>query len=120
MSFWFEEAVYIPVDDITIPDNASQLDQELVGKLAESIERVGLLNPIVIGCDRVLLNGRHRLEAYRKLGRHVIAAVAVGSSVEAQRHFEQCRIEEKLFKKYPTQEELDSLASHHRNMLKSA
>lgn len=53
--------------------------------LVASIEEVGLLQPIVVTDGLRLVAGRHRLEAYRKLGRSVIPArVVTLSEIDAQ------------------------------------
>jgi hypothetical protein len=45
--------------------------------LSESIKLIGLLNPITITEDKVLISGRHRLEAHRILGVEKIEARVV-------------------------------------------
>jgi len=44
------------------------LDEQKVAELAESINEIGLLHPIVITSDNRLISGYHRLEACKKLG----------------------------------------------------
>ena len=48
-----------------------------VDPLVESIREVGLLNPIAVTADRVLVSGLHRLEAFRKLGRLTIPTIVL-------------------------------------------
>jgi len=67
----------IRIDEVVVNDRLRPLDMVKVAELAESIESVGLLNPISITPDRVLLAGRHRLEAMRLLGKRVIEARVV-------------------------------------------
>jgi N6-adenosine-specific RNA methylase IME4 len=70
-----------PVTDITvIPDRMRRLRPDVVDELAESIAAQGLLHPITLrkrASDgaHVLVAGRHRLEAVRKLGYQTVAAV---------------------------------------------
>ena len=71
----------VPVADITvIPDRMRRLRPDVVDELAESIAAQGLLHPITLrkrASDgaHVLVAGRHRLEAVRKLGHQTVAAV---------------------------------------------
>lgn len=67
----------IRIDDVVVNDRLRALDMEKVAEIAESIASVGLLNPITVTPERVLLAGRHRLEAMRLLGRRVIEARVV-------------------------------------------
>lgn len=48
-----------------------------VGSLARSIEDVGLLQPIVVTPDGVLIAGKRRLEAFKLLGRDDVPATIV-------------------------------------------
>lgn len=79
----------IPVDDVFIVGERRDADAAAVGTLAESIKRLGLQTPITVRVDEnipdpetgeimgayALIAGRHRLEAYRKLGFDRIPAV---------------------------------------------
>lgn len=79
----------IPVDDVFIVGERRDADAAAVGTLAESIKRLGLQTPITVRVDDnipdpetgeimgayALIAGRHRLEAYRKLGFDRIPAV---------------------------------------------
>lgn len=58
----------IEIGSIIVHSGRRELSQESVEKLALSIERIGLLNPITISSNRVLIAGWHRLEAVRQLG----------------------------------------------------
>ena len=64
----------IPVADITIPARKRPLNPAKVEQLVESIQEIGLLNPITLTPDYVLISGLHRLEAVRQLGHRAIAA----------------------------------------------
>ena len=71
----------VPVADITvIPDRMRRFRPDVVDGLAKSIAARGLLHPITLrkGASDgayVLVAGRHRLEAVRKLGHQTVAAV---------------------------------------------
>lgn len=59
----------VKISSITIGDNRRSVDYDKVQMLADSIKEVGLLSPVVISQDNVLVAGRHRLEAFKLLGR---------------------------------------------------
>ena len=64
----------MPIDDITVGDRKRPLQDEKVQELAESMDRLGLLNPITLSPTGVLLAGWHRLQAARLLGWEAIEA----------------------------------------------
>lgn len=66
----------ISVDDISIGDRVRS-DMGDIEALAESMERVGLLHPIVVREDLVLVAGHRRLEAARLLGWSSVACHVV-------------------------------------------
>jgi len=65
----------IPISSITV-DRASRQRRELVGipELAESIGRLGLMHPIVVTRNNLLIAGERRLEAHKLLGLPTILA----------------------------------------------
>jgi len=75
------ESVEIPLEQIYVPaKRRSELQQERVDALAESIMAEGLQRPIAVrqGNGRyVLQEGLHRLEACRALGEKTIACMIV-------------------------------------------
>ena len=58
----------IPIFQITVNDGRREADPEAVQKLAESISKVGLINPITVDQGYTLIAGLHRLEAAKMLG----------------------------------------------------
>jgi ParB family chromosome partitioning protein len=62
----------IKISDIQIGDNRRRVNMEKVAQLADSIKEVGLLSPVLISQDKVLVAGNHRLEAFKLLGRESI------------------------------------------------
>ena len=59
----------IKITDIVIPEGRRTIDRDKVAALAESIKIIGgLIHPIIIGKDRSLIAGAHRIEAYKILG----------------------------------------------------
>jgi ParB/RepB/Spo0J family partition protein len=78
----------IAIDDIIIPNGRREIDPAVVKRLADSIENVGLRHPITVrrrGEQYILVAGRHRIEACRKLGReHVPACIVSMTNAEAR------------------------------------
>ncbi|WP_353928760.1 MT-A70 family methyltransferase [Desulfofundulus kuznetsovii] len=64
------------IADIIIPATRKRtLNQNAVEELASSIKEIGLLNPITVTPDNVLISGLHRLEACKLLGWHEIDCI---------------------------------------------
>ncbi len=57
----------IQILQIKVSDNRLGADREAVQKLADSISKVGLLNPITVDQEYTLIAGLHRLEAVKLL-----------------------------------------------------
>ena len=62
-----EEPVLLKLDEIEVGERVRRDMGDLEG-LAESIERVGLLHPVVVKSDGTLVVGHRRIEAARLLG----------------------------------------------------
>jgi phage N-6-adenine-methyltransferase len=62
----------VKISDIIITNRKRTLKTEYVKQLAESINEIGLLNPITLSSDYKLLSGLHRLEAIKLLGMDTI------------------------------------------------
>lgn len=58
----------IRVDEIQVREGRRELDGDHVRELADSIRELGLLNPVTVDKENVLIAGLHRLEAVRLLG----------------------------------------------------
>lgn len=58
----------VPIGKIQIKEGRRSLDACHVKELADSIRELGLLNPLTIDRDYVLIAGLHRLEAVKALG----------------------------------------------------
>lgn len=88
--------VLVPIADVKIGKRARQ-DPGSLDDLRASIERVGLLHPIVLAPDRTLLCGERRLLVFKALGRDSIAATIasnlndVRSALEAEGWENSCR-----------------------------
>ena len=58
----------IPIYQINVNAGRREADQDAVQKLADSISKVGLLNPITVDQEYTLIAGLHRLEAAKQIG----------------------------------------------------
>lgn len=83
--------IMIMIDDIIVNDGRRELNSVSVKRLAQSIEQVGLRHPITVkrkGEKYLLIAGRHRLEACKKIGREHIAASIVSMNNDEARLWE--------------------------------
>jgi N6-adenosine-specific RNA methylase IME4 len=77
--------VKIPLSEITIPRHRLRsLDPAAVQSLAESINEIGLINPITLTKERVIVAGVHRFRACKSLGWTEIPATILGVEGFAQ------------------------------------
>lgn len=70
----------VTISDIDILDGRRDVNSASVKKLADSIEKIGLRHPITVrekGDRYILVAGRHRIEAFKRLGREHIPATIV-------------------------------------------
>lgn len=58
----------VPISDIKVAAGRREVKAEDVQDLAKSISQVGLLNPITVTPDHILIAGNHRMEAAKLLG----------------------------------------------------
>lgn len=56
------------ISTITVKQGRRAIDSAKVRELANSMNEIGLINPITVTPDKVLITGAHRLEAARLLG----------------------------------------------------
>lgn len=73
------------ISDIIIKDRARN-DVGDISSLADSISMIGQLHPIIIDSDNVLIDGLHRIEALKKLGKETIE-VRVFDGITKDDHF---------------------------------
>jgi len=64
----------INIAEIKIKKGRRPVDENKVRELADSIQEVGLLNPITITRENILIAGAHRIAAFKLLGRKEIPA----------------------------------------------
>lgn len=55
-------------DIVVLPDRFRQVEQGSILQLVDSINLSGLLQPIIVNSDNILVDGNHRLEAVKSLG----------------------------------------------------
>lgn len=70
----------IPVDDVVVGESHRAVNTAAVKRLADSINQIGLRHPITVrekGGQYLLVAGRHRLEAYKKMDIEYIPATIV-------------------------------------------
>jgi ParB-like chromosome segregation protein Spo0J len=65
------------INSITVKAGRRAIDSAKVRELANSMSEIGLINPITVTRDRVLITGAHRLEAAKLLGWTDIQATEV-------------------------------------------
>lgn len=58
----------IKIEDIRINDGRRKIDEKTVNELMGSIECYGLINPVTVDKNMVLIAGNHRLQACKRLG----------------------------------------------------
>lgn len=64
--------IRISPDEVKVKGGRRSLNEDKVKWMAQSIEEIGLLNPITIDLEYNLIAGAHRLEAVKRLGRDTI------------------------------------------------
>lgn len=63
-----KEYIKIPIDDLIPYENNPRKNEDAIPAVAESIEQVGYISPIVIDENNVILCGHTRLAALQKIG----------------------------------------------------
>jgi ParB/RepB/Spo0J family partition protein len=106
-----------PISSITVAPDRQRRDLSGVEELAASIQQLGLIHPIVITPEGVLVAGERRLEAHKHLGlTHILVQFTTDLSRE---ELEIIELEENVKRKALTwKEEVEAVARLHA--LKSA
>lgn len=82
--------MHVGIDEIIVKEGRRELNETEVNKLAKSIKEIGLRHPLTVREERggdkyILVAGRHRLEAMRRLGNeHVAVVIASMTNLEAR------------------------------------
>ncbi len=74
------------ISDIVIKDRKRKINTAKVNALAQSIETVGLLNPVTIDEQKNLISGLHRIEAYKQLGHKLIECTMIPTGFFGIKH----------------------------------
>lgn len=78
----------LPIEDIVVADGRREVDPAVVKRLADSIDSIGLRHPITVrkkGEKYILVAGRHRMEAFKKLEReHIPSCIVSMTNAEAR------------------------------------
>jgi len=87
----------IPLQDVIVPEiKQGNINPTIIRQIAESIETIGQLHPILMTPDNVLITGLQRLEALRLLGRPFVRAAILPVSTSFA---ELVAIDENLFRR---------------------
>jgi len=95
------QLVTMKVKDVKAnPDNPPERTDrnKKFSNLMKSVTKVGLMSPIVISSNNVLINGNRRLAVHKDLGKKTIKAIRHNSesSVRFDEYFVECNIVEKI------------------------
>lgn len=105
--------VMLPVAGITVPPDRQRAKAEADNSLIQSIDRLGLLNPIIVHADMTLVAGERRLDAFRKMNAKLIPA-RVFEELPPVARFE-AELQENLARKQLTwQEEVKAIGRYHQ------
>jgi len=103
----------IKIEAIEVNDGRREVNTDKVKELADSIEQIGLINPITVRPDYsgvfkkyVLVAGMHRLEALKLLGRDEILANSISGTFA---ELELIEIDENLIRNELSYSEIDHL-----------
>ena len=67
--------IEIPINDIIIKERKRGLSEDKVKEIADSISEIGLINPITIDRENILVAGFHRYNAFKMLDKSTIPAI---------------------------------------------
>jgi ParB family chromosome partitioning protein len=118
------QARAVPVDKVAVDSPRRPLDVAKVAELVESIQSVGILNPIIVvvrtaedGSENMrLVAGLHRLEAARRLGLATIQCTVLASGEDLR--VELAEIDENLVRNNPSPAEHAMLTVRRGEILK--
>lgn len=99
-----QQIVEMSISDLKITNPYSRTNTD-VSELEKSIQQAGLINPIVINEERVVLAGARRLQAYKNLG---FDTISVMINTKGPLEQELLSIDENLVRKDLTKVELEA------------
>lgn len=104
--------VMLATDSIVIPEERQRANAKADQQLLNSIERRGLLNPIIVHSDMQLVAGERRLDAFKQMGIALIPA-RIFEDLGPHARFE-AELQENLARKQLTwQEEVLAIGKYH-------
>lgn len=104
--------IEVAVTSVIVPEDRQRQNAKADQTLINSIERRGLLNPIIIHTDKTLVAGERRLDAFRQLGWPKIPA-RVFEELGPMERFE-AELQENLARKQLSwQEEVKAIGRYH-------
>jgi len=111
---------YVPVSSIIVDrENRQRRDLENIEELAKSIADNGLINPIVVTKENVLVAGERRLTAHKHLGFEFIAVQYAEDLGEEALHI--IELEENIRREeLPWQDHVNAIARYHEIKTKQA
>jgi ParB family chromosome partitioning protein len=106
-------SAYVRVADVLIPDSRRPLYEDTVLALMANILGRGLLNPITVDADGMLIAGAHRLEAFKRLGYAKIVCRVVRRGAMSLRGSRRTEIAESFGRAELSQQERDTLLAEY-------
>lgn len=102
----------LAVDGIIVPEDRQRANAKADQQLINSIDRLGLLNPIIVHSDMTLVAGERRLDAFKQMNAKLIPA-RIFEDLGPQARFE-AELQENLARKQLTwQEEVRAIGRYH-------
>lgn len=104
--------IMLSLDGIKVPEDRQRANAKADTQLINSIERIGLMNPIIVHSDMTLVAGERRLDAFRQLSKEQIPA-RIFEDLPPSARFE-AELQENLARKQLTwQEEVQAIGRYH-------
>lgn len=104
--------VYLSVESIIVPADRQRQAAQADDALCQSIDRLGLLNPIIVHSDNTLVAGERRLDAFKRLKREMIPARVFEELPPIARY--EAELQENIARKQLTwQEEVKAVGRYH-------
>ncbi|MDP6525142.1 MAG: ParB N-terminal domain-containing protein [Kiritimatiellia bacterium] len=98
--------VEMAIDDVIVKDRPRKDDGDL-GTLEASIQKLGLLCPIIVDANNVLITGGRRLQACRNIGRKKVSVCRLGIEAGSMKALD-IQADENLCRQSLTSEEIEA------------
>lgn len=104
--------IMLSLDGIKVPEDRQRANAKADAQLINSIERIGLMNPIIVHSDMSLVAGERRLDAFKQMNAALIPA-RIFEDLGPHARFE-AELQENLARKQLTwQEEVLAVGKYH-------